>query len=148
MKLGRTNRDVMTDNDLLTSQCIMEHIRDVINDDLQDIEERKKYKIHEREILREQLEIILTEYEDFKSVNRGKITDALLKKVRSAFSRFNNFRFIELDEASKLAKYTSSLIAIERNNRDDVIFSGMADMSDQELLEYASDIVNKAKKSA
>ena len=141
--MGKAKLKIVENNQ---NERILEIISELIDDDLNAIKDKTKDKPNQKKFILKELEAARKHYTAVTTGDNLPDIETIVsavERLNMATGALNNFGYLTIQESLKIAKYTRSILDIERNKRDELTFAGISDLSDQETLLRAVEVLNK-----
>lgn len=125
------------------SRHLLDDILDLIEDDIQFIRDKNADKEAQLKIVERAMKRARNRYEsELASGPEGsEPSKEAVKALNTATAVYNKFCYIERDEAMKLTNYAKVILDVERFRREDNQFMGIANLTDEELIEQTKKVI-------
>lgn len=149
---GRPNLKAIAkrEDQAVINEKILDTISELIWLDVSEMREKAKDKPVQKKYFVTELTRARKAYiEVVAKGNYENIEDVALtvENLLSATAAFNSHCIVSVAEALKIAKYTRTILEIEKNRRDEVVYNGLTDLDDSELWEQVQSIFDKKAKA-
>jgi len=132
-----------------TNEKILDAISDLIWSDVDEMQQKAKDKPKQKQYFVNELNRARKDYREV--VLKGNFEDPkeillVVGNLVAATAAFNSHCILSVAEALKIAKYTRTILEIEKNRRSELVYNGLTDLDDDELFAEAKIIFNQMDK--